>query len=243
MFLWRLLLTDPIMALALCLCLATICGCIYILRRRQKGPDRFLATLLGLVSVWQGLRILREAGIIGAPGTPLLHGFADFILPALYLAGVLIIRISAIDRKNTEVCLRLVEANGPAKLERFDYSDSSGQALSEILLGANPLATVATDRSGLVIYWNPAAERLVGWKAEEVLGKANPLPLGSPIPTKAGKTIAIESWVSTLRDRAGNPCGTVLVMAPSNADAPAGQPIAPQPQLGLAANILEPVRG
>src|SRR3954468_1528638 len=32
-------------------------------------------------------------------------------------------------------------------------------------------ALIATDLQGTILFWNPFAERLYGWKAEEVLGK------------------------------------------------------------------------
>ncbi len=38
-----------------------------------------------------------------------------------------------------------------------------------------PLATVAIDRNARVVTWNPSAERLFGWKAEELIGGANPI--------------------------------------------------------------------
>ncbi len=57
---------------------------------------------------------------------------------------------------------REVEA-GKAVKERF-------QALFEF----SPLAVMSLDPNGLVTGWNPAAERLFGWRADEVLGR--PLP-------------------------------------------------------------------
>src|SRR5579875_2867497 len=42
------------------------------------------------------------------------------------------------------------------------------------ILDAMPLATVVFDRDANVIRWNPAAERLFGWTADEVLGGPNP---------------------------------------------------------------------
>ncbi len=55
------------------------------------------------------------------------------------------------------------------------------QALQEVnnrlrtLLEASPLAIIARDMEGKIIRWNPAAERMFGWRLEEVLGK--PLPI------------------------------------------------------------------
>ncbi len=49
------------------------------------------------------------------------------------------------------------------------------QALFDTLLEGLPLALVTIDRDGRVQAWNPAAERLFGWQAAEVLGQ--PLPI------------------------------------------------------------------
>jgi diguanylate cyclase (GGDEF)-like protein/PAS domain S-box-containing protein len=40
-----------------------------------------------------------------------------------------------------------------------------------LLLEALGQAVIATDGAGIVTYWNPAAERLYGWSAEEALGR------------------------------------------------------------------------
>ncbi|MEP6573213.1 MAG: PAS domain S-box protein, partial [Gemmatimonadota bacterium] len=44
----------------------------------------------------------------------------------------------------------------------------------EAIFEASPLAIMTLDRNGLVRQWNPAAERVYGWSAEEVQGR--PLP-------------------------------------------------------------------
>ena len=80
------------------------------------------------------------------------------------------------------------------------------------------MATIAVDRLGKVIYWNNAAERLLGWTSGEVVGKDSPLPSGSPNRTKSGELLQSESWVSPLRDPAGRPCGTLLMIAPVGAE-------------------------
>lgn len=41
-------------------------------------------------------------------------------------------------------------------------------------IGAAPLAVIATDASGAVTVWNPAAERMFGWSAEERIGLPPP---------------------------------------------------------------------
>jgi two-component system cell cycle sensor histidine kinase/response regulator CckA len=57
----------------------------------------------------------------------------------------------------------------PADLE------SSQQAILEALVTASPLAILTLDLHMRVTMWNPASERMFGWKAEEVLGKPYPL--------------------------------------------------------------------
>ena len=52
------------------------------------------------------------------------------------------------------------------------------RALLTALVNAAPVAIVAVDAEERVTIWNPAAERLFGWSAAEVLGKQ--LPLGEP---------------------------------------------------------------
>lgn len=47
------------------------------------------------------------------------------------------------------------------------------------LLDTLPVAFVAHDQLGKVVLWNPAAELLLGWSRDEVLGRSSPLPLAS----------------------------------------------------------------
>lgn len=66
---------------------------------------------------------------------------------------------------------------GPARFV-IEHENIATPSLTErqIRLQANMLASVeqaviATDLSGTIVYWNPCAERLYGWAADEVLGK------------------------------------------------------------------------
>ncbi len=45
----------------------------------------------------------------------------------------------------------------------------------ETLIQASPLAIYTLDREGRVQLWNPAAERMFGWQAEEALGQVLPI--------------------------------------------------------------------
>lgn len=218
MFLWRLFWASPAMAFALCVCLVTILWCIRFVRKRQKGPDRFLATLIGAVSICMGLRLLRQAGILNKPGSFAVDQFADLIVTGLCLISVLILKFSAMERKTAAATLRLVEAKPEKPVTRLAGFEDPGQSVFASILESNPLATIAMDRLGKVTYWNAAAERLLGWTSSEVIGKTSPLPLDGSNRTKSGKLLQGESWVSALRDSTGRPCGTLLMIAPVGAE-------------------------
>jgi len=54
------------------------------------------------------------------------------------------------------------------------------------LIEASPLAVAVMDRAGTVHHWNSAAERLFGWRAEEVVGREPPLAPDAPfVPMEA----------------------------------------------------------
>lgn len=105
-----------------------------------------------------------------------------------------------------------------------------------MLVESSPLAIYTRDREGLLTSWSPAAERMFGWSAAEVLGK--PLP---SVPEEAraesdqlrtrllggekfinkegerrrrdGSTIHINSFLGPLHDGAGNATGIIAVVA------------------------------
>ena len=45
----------------------------------------------------------------------------------------------------------------------------------EAVIKASPLAIESLDPDGAVVMWNPAAERIFGWSAEEVIGRFHPI--------------------------------------------------------------------
>ena len=51
------------------------------------------------------------------------------------------------------------------------YPSPAQLRLPSLFLNALKAAIIATDLSGIVIYWNPFAEKLYGWSQEEVLGR------------------------------------------------------------------------
>ncbi len=106
----------------------------------------------------------------------------------------------------------------------------------QMLVQSSPLAIYTRDRNGLLTSWNPAAERLYGWTAAEVLGKPLPSVPGEQREESdelrrrllAGETlikfqgrrlrsdgghIFIDASLGPLRDAAGAVIGIIAVAA------------------------------
>lgn len=113
---------------------------------------------------------------------------------------------------------------------------SDANQLLEAIIDASPLAIIAMDERALVTLWNPAAERIFGWKKEEVLGKPYPIVsedyLGELIQTipatnegqlrcsretlrrhKDGSLIDVGLSVATLRNRDDAVLGYAVIIA------------------------------
>ena len=60
MYLVKIFRASPLMALALCMCLATILWCILLTRRQQARLDRTLTGLLGMIAIYEALRVLKD---------------------------------------------------------------------------------------------------------------------------------------------------------------------------------------
>jgi PAS domain S-box-containing protein len=114
-------------------------------------------------------------------------------------------------------------------------------ALGEALLRSASDAIVATDREGRVTFWNPGAERIFGFSAEEVAGQSLDIIipenlrarhwegfrrtmatgtsryghgdlLSVPALTRDGRRISVEFTILLLRDGQDEVAGTVAVM-------------------------------
>ena len=98
-------------------------------------------------------------------------------------------------------------------------------AAVDTAMHALPLAVVLLDRQGRVTMWNPAAERLLGWGAREVLGRPLPFLLEDGGPralnearvaarpaTKSGAVIDVTVSVSPLADSKGRAAGRMVLI-------------------------------
>src|ERR1700730_17516707 len=90
----------------------------------------------------------------------------------------------------------------------------------------SPLAIICADHEGKINVWNPAAERMCGWRKDEVLGQGNPIILpegqseyqndmqqifqGSPsvgkellVACKDGHMLEVRAWPAPVQKETG----------------------------------------
>jgi PAS domain-containing protein len=211
MYLVQIFRASPLMGLALCICLTTIFWCFLMAKRQQVGLDKILTGVLGLIAIYEAIRVLKDAGVILFPGIQQLDGWVDFLIASMYFIAALILKISGNERATTHVKLRLVEANE----KTVEPGKVAGMGATEPvnLMDASPLAAFAVDLNGMVSYWNAAAEHLLGWNRDEVLGQPPPSAIKGPIRNKLGKEIGAAVWTAPIRASNGAMRGTLTMVA------------------------------
>ncbi|MEP7156189.1 MAG: EAL domain-containing protein [Betaproteobacteria bacterium] len=104
-----------------------------------------------------GARVYEMSLVRSTDGKPLdaIYNKATFVDTDGKVAGLVGVIIDISERKSLERTL-----------------SESNQKLRSIIEGS-PLAIIARDLHGVISLWNPAAEKMFGWKAEEMLGTNN----------------------------------------------------------------------
>ena len=139
--------------------------------------------------------------------------------------------------ENSALVEQLSQANRELS-ERFGAQQKAEEVLRqtsqkfEALIEASPISIVARDTDLRIVKWNAAAERMFGWKEEEVLGQVMPvvpadreeetmemrrqLQRGEPVADfetirlhKDGRRIDVSISTTIMRDAAGTPTGFI----------------------------------
>ncbi len=110
-------------------------------------------------------------GVLGltAPLYQSLKGFGFVLVTALALFSGLAVRERRLHLAQAERTEAMVSLS--ARERELGQSAARLQAL----IDSAPIAIVGVDQNGTVDTWNPEAERLFGWVAQEVVGAFNPL--------------------------------------------------------------------
>jgi len=205
------------MALAVCMCLGTILWCIFLTHRQRSRLDRFLTGVVGFITIYQALRTVKDAGLVLLPGFSDIDGFVDLMISSMCLLAACVLKLSYLDHASTKVRLRLVEANEKT-MELPRPAPPPPIELANAAIEASPLAMFAVDPNGSVSYWNAAAEKLFGWKREEVLGHRPPFSAPSYC-NKQGDAIEAATWTAPMKHPSGSARGTLTILAPGAAQA------------------------
>ncbi|MBW3553249.1 MAG: response regulator [Gemmatimonadetes bacterium] len=130
----------------------------------------------------------------------------------------------------------IVGARGQREQLRLESALRRSEERLRAVMDVAPVAIIRVDRAYCVQFWNPAAERIFGWTAEEVLGR--PYPLGDPGDRdeakdlfdrgfgghthegveirrlrKDGSHVDLRMWNAIVRDESGEAVALVGVLA------------------------------
>ncbi len=127
------------------MCLLALMAAIRLVRRLRRGPERFIAGFVGLIAIYEGLRILMEVGI-WTPAVALgWTNLATLVVTGLFVLALVVVQELGSEGHRTRFLLRLLEAEQKAAptAGNLDGTDSSAAAAT-----AGP-STARTD--GIVI--------------------------------------------------------------------------------------------
>ena len=133
-----------------------------------------------------------------------------------------------IDERKTKDGGRATVYTDITERKRFEKDLRSANSLLEALIQSSPVPLVVADLNNNVEIWNPAAERLYGWSATEVIGRPVPAEMFGPDSrtertyifdtvvregslvatedvriTKDGRTINVQLFGAPLREESG----------------------------------------
>jgi hypothetical protein len=113
-YLWHVFLIRPLAACSILVCVATIFACFRLERKRpQQKSDRFLIAFLGLLAIYQAMRILESVGLLAMSLNANLDGAIELMVAMFYLVAAMLLRFSSINRLDAESAFRLVRAAPP----------------------------------------------------------------------------------------------------------------------------------
>ena len=84
--------------------------------RHGDVRERFLIGFIGLISVYEGVRILKDAGIEFGMAAQVWSDFSTLIVSLLFLLALLVLKIASREHRRTKEHLRLVEATDSMRL-------------------------------------------------------------------------------------------------------------------------------
>jgi PAS domain S-box-containing protein len=198
-------------------------GCVFLVDHEtaeqelvfQRGvPDDDVGML---AAVGRGQSVVLPTGVRGEPPVlevvPILHKEERVASLVVGSAGGHEIAPSA------KAALRSMGAITGNAVSRIRAEQSRGDAVADLeaFIAIAPVAAWVIDRGGRITMWNKAAEKLLGWRAAEILGRAQPFEPVSPeqdlavLTGKDGQPVNVRLLVAPFRDIVGNSSATIIL--------------------------------
>jgi hypothetical protein len=142
--LWHSFHSAPLAGVTVLVCLATIFWCFWSLRRSIYDTlDRYLLGFIGLLAIYQGLRLLREIGLVTLFSNRALNTGVELTVAILYLLSAFIMRLSSDKRQYADFEVR--SARAEPRLPLPASINASTSAAERQLLHIAALVPVLTD--------------------------------------------------------------------------------------------------
>jgi hypothetical protein len=125
---------KPLTAIAVLICLATLIALFKLNRRgpRQK-TDKFLIAFLGVLTIYEGLKLLRNSGAVAVTMNAAINDGLELLVAATCLTSAMMLRMSRVNHLNVESAIRLARA-APPRTSRGDLSLAPKDLLTQEML-------------------------------------------------------------------------------------------------------------
>jgi hypothetical protein len=113
-FIRHIFVAKPLVALAILVCLGTILTLFKLNRRKPLSrSDRFLIAFLGVLTIYEGIKILRNAGVVQLAVNDMLNDAIELLVAMACLSAAILLQISRVNHLNIESAMRLARAAPP----------------------------------------------------------------------------------------------------------------------------------
>ncbi|MBZ5602569.1 MAG: hypothetical protein LAO79_09705 [Acidobacteriia bacterium] len=120
MFIRHIFVAKPLIALAILVCMGTIIALFRLNRQKpQSKNDQFLIGFLGLLTIYEALKILKDSGVVTLAVNSMFEDALELLVAAACLVAAILLRVSRVNHLDVESAVRLARA-APPRLARAE---------------------------------------------------------------------------------------------------------------------------
>jgi hypothetical protein len=113
-FIRYIFVAKPLVAIAVLVCLGTIIALFKLNRTRpQNRSDQFLIGFLGLLTIYEGIKLLKDSGVVQLTVNSVLNDAIELMVATVCLIAAVLLRISRVNHLEVESAMRLARAAPP----------------------------------------------------------------------------------------------------------------------------------